>query len=104
MDEVHRPCNLSLALPYYQNSGYSGGRGGGKDGQGREHREQSKPHFSMPVWSELGRGEAVNSDPIELVNTLKFNTSWKQGSLRMGEVTWLSTFKQISTTKVLSLG
>lgn len=76
---------------------------GGKDGQGREHREQSKPHFSMPVWSELGRGEAVNFDPIELVNALKFNTSWKQGSLRMGKVTWLSTFKQI-TTKVLSLG
>lgn len=89
MDEVRRPRNLSLALPYYQNSGYSGG-GGGKDGQGREHREQSKPHFSMPVWSELGRGEVVNFHPIELVNTLKFSTSWKQGSLRMGKVTWLT--------------
>lgn len=75
---------------------------GGKDGQGREHREQSKPYSSMLIWSELGRGEAANFDPIELVNTLKFNTSWKHGSLMMGKVTWLSTFKQISITNVLS--
>lgn len=82
MDEVSCPHNLPLALPYYQNSGNSEWQRWAREGT---HREQTEPYSSMPSWSKLGRGEAINFDLIELVNnTLKLNTSWKAGKSNDG--------------------